>query len=163
MTKDLELTLYALQYHFTVWSVLLTENVSCAFIYLGLILAFPMWNFQKFLFSSTCFTNKYRDNQRQGGQDCVWECILMPGRVGSEQNFMEASVLDAWIGIGENGSYIQVLYVNEFGICKYMPTICWVWQKARESCSTAFRNHLLLQHNPATADWNKNAHVLLLS
>lgn len=48
----------------------------------------------------------------------------MPGRVGSEQNFMETSVLDSWIGVGKNGSFVQVSYMNEFGICKYVPTIC---------------------------------------
>lgn len=75
--------------------------------------------------------------------------------LGVNRTLYETSVLDARIGVGENGSCVQVSYVNEFGICKYVPTICWVWQKARESCSVAFKSHLLSQHDPATVDCKK--------
>lgn len=46
--------------------------------------------------------------------------------LGMNRTTREKSVLNAQIGLGENGSYFQVSYVKEYVLCKYMPAICWM-------------------------------------
>lgn len=46
--------------------------------------------------------------------------------LGMNRTTRETSVLNAQIGLRENGSYFQVSYVKEYVLCKYMPAICWM-------------------------------------
>lgn len=134
--------------------LILAKNISCAPIYLWLIL-----NFQKFLFSSTGFIHKYRENQQEGGLDHVWKRVYIARRAGSEQSFL----LNISVCSGANRSCFQVSYCEGDYLMQIYAMICWVCQKRRGSCSITFESHLLSQRDPASVDYDKNAHLLLLS